>query len=98
MGVLTELRAQNPKGVDAYVLQARLLKGKGKMDEAMALLKAGLDAGAKRGPLLFYLAEYYFDTGDFEAAQKFATEANAAGMKMDRLWSKLPESYGGRGD
>lgn len=96
MEVLAGVLKQNPKSTDAYVLMGRLTKPRD-LNEAIAYLEQGLEAGAKPGPMLFYLADYYFDLGDYRQAQAYMERAEAAGMKMDRLKRKLPDSYAGTG-
>jgi tetratricopeptide (TPR) repeat protein len=95
MEALGEVLARNPKNEQAYALMGRLTKRRGNLNEAIAYLEQGLEAGAKPGPLLFYLADYYFDLGDYRQAQAYMERAEAAGMKMDRLKRKLPDSYAG---
>jgi tetratricopeptide (TPR) repeat protein len=88
---LAELIALNPKRAEPYVLQARLTKRQGELNAAISQLEAGLRQGAKPGPLLYYLAEYHYELGDFEQAREYMGRAESAGMSMNRLRAKLPK-------
>jgi tetratricopeptide (TPR) repeat protein len=86
---LAELIALNPKRSEPYILQARLTKRQGELNAAISQLETGLRQGAKAGPLLYYLAEYHYELGDFEQAREYMGRAEAAGMSMERLRAKL---------
>lgn len=92
MSELDELIEMNPRRAEPVVLQARLTKQTGEINTAITQLKQGLQRGAKPGPLLFYLAEYNYELGDFAAAREYMTRAESEGMSMKRLRSRLPDS------
>jgi tetratricopeptide (TPR) repeat protein len=74
---------------EVWIEYAAFLKRTGKLNDAISLLEKGLEAETKKGPLLFWLANYYYDLGDWESARSTAIRAESAGMKMDRLKRKL---------
>lgn len=74
---------------DAWTEYAAFLKRRGELNDAIAVLEEGLSKTSSEGPLLFWLANYYFQLGDFEQAEATAERAEAAGMKVDRLKRRL---------
>ena len=74
---------------DTWTEYAAFLKRRGDLNEAIAILEEGLSKTSSEGPLLFWLANYYFELGDFEQAEAKAERAEAAGMKVDRLKRRL---------
>jgi tetratricopeptide (TPR) repeat protein len=89
MKLLSDLIELNPKNADAYVLQAQLTERRD-LNAAIGYLEAGLAAGARPGAILYHLAYDFYKLGDFERAREYTQRAEQAGMKMDRLKSKLP--------
>jgi tetratricopeptide (TPR) repeat protein len=74
---------------DVWTAYAQFLKRRGELNEAIGVLETGLSSAGRPGPLLFWLANYYFELGDFEKAASTADRAEAAGMKVDRLRRRL---------
>ncbi len=89
MKVLQELIERDPQKADTYILQADLTERRGDLNAAIGYLEAGLAAGARRGAILYHLANDYYKLGDYERARQYAQDAEQAGMKMHRLRSKL---------
>jgi tetratricopeptide (TPR) repeat protein len=90
--VFEESIADNPHDPNAWVEYAKLLKWRGELNDAIALLQEGLNTASNPGPLLYWLAIYQYELGDFSRAAETAVRAEAAGMKMDSLAEKLSES------
>lgn len=86
---LTQLQAQNPKSPDVYVVIAQILDRSGQTEEAISVLENGMAKTSEKGPLLFYLARYYYDIGDVNKAAELTPIAEAQGMKMDSLRERL---------
>lgn len=82
---LSQLQSQYPKSPDIYVAMAQILNRTGKTEDAITILENGMDKTSKKGPLLFYLARYYYDIGDVRMANELLPIAEAQGMKMDGL-------------
>ena len=74
---------------EVWTEYAQFLKRRGKLNDAISVLEIGLSKTSKAGPLLFWLAQYYFELGDLEKAAVLADKAEAEGMKMDRLRRRL---------
>lgn len=89
---LANLQQQAPKRPEIYVELAKVLKKSGKVADAIDVLEKGLDNASKKGPLLFYLAHYYYDRGNLERSAQFMARAEAEGMKMDSLRRRLGPS------
>jgi tetratricopeptide (TPR) repeat protein len=89
---LANLQQQAPKRPEIYVELAKVLKKAGKVPDAIDVLEKGLDNASKKGPLLFYLAHYYYDLGNTERSAQFMARAEAEGMKMDSLRRRLGPS------
>jgi tetratricopeptide (TPR) repeat protein len=86
---LTKLIALAPANQDLYVTLAKMEHRRGKVEEAVAILEAGLERAKVKGPILFYLARYTYDMGDVQRAAELTLRAEKAGMKMDSLREKL---------
>jgi tetratricopeptide (TPR) repeat protein len=86
---LVSLQRQSPGRADIYIELAKLLDSEEKVTEAIDVLEQGMEKVSKKGPLLFYLARYYYSLGDLDKAAALTTRAEAAGMKMDSLRRKL---------
>ena len=82
---LVNLQRQSPGRADIYVELAKLLDSEGKVTEAIDVLEQGMEKVSKKGPLLFYLARYYYSLGDTDKAAALTARAEASGMKMDSL-------------
>ena len=78
-------KSQSPGRADIYVELAKLLDSEGKVTEAIDVLEQGMEKVSKKGPLLFYLARYYYSLGDTDKAAALTARAEASGMKMDSL-------------
>lgn len=87
--LLTDLIAQSPGDVDAYIALAKILESEGDTERAMEVLRGGMSKVSTKGPLLFYLAHWSYDAGDLEQARSTLVDAESAGMKMDSLRAKL---------
>jgi len=87
---LTRLQAQYPSRPEVYITVAQIYKRQGKTGKAIAALEDGMKATSKKGPLLFYLARYYYEIGDINKAAELTPIAEAHGMKMDSLKARLP--------
>ena len=88
---LSDLLIQAPTRSEIYVELAKILSKAGKVQDAINVLEKGMDKVANKGPLLFYLAHYYYDIGDVERSVKLTGRAEAAGMKMDSLRKRFKE-------
>jgi tetratricopeptide (TPR) repeat protein len=91
MQELDKLLKRDPRNADIYLMQAKLTERRGELNKAISYLEAGLQAGAQPGPILFHLANDYYKLGDFERAREYMAAAERAGMKMDRLKSRLSQ-------
>jgi len=86
---LQQLVERSPSDTNARVALARTLKRGGDIAEAVTVLEQALADDAKRGPVLFYLARYYYELGEVEKASKAVVEAEHAGMKMDSIRERI---------
>lgn len=89
--LLEQIMEERPKNAEAYRLGARLRRREGDLNAGIVYLNEGLKAGAKPNALLFSLANLYYDLGDFAKAREVMERAEAAGVKMDRLKSRLAD-------
>lgn len=92
--VYKELAESYPENPDVWIGYARLMKRSGELNAAITILETGLGSSRKKGPLLFWLAQYQYHLGDFTAAAETAERAEKAGMKMDRLKRKMGSAAG----
>ena len=86
---LLELQAQAPQRPETYVELAKTYKSAGEITSALGVLEKGLANVTTKGPILFYLAYYYYEIGDAARSSEFIARAEAAGMKMDSLRRRL---------
>jgi tetratricopeptide (TPR) repeat protein len=86
---LRELLKLQPDNETVYLEIAKIQKRTGRINDAIFTLEAGIRNNAKEGPMLFFLADYYWDLGDVEKARALTVKAEAAGMKMERMREKL---------
>lgn len=87
---LVELQQLVPENTDVYVALGQTLKRGGQLRDAIAILEEGLENVRNDGPLLFYLARYYYAAGDIQRAAELLPQAEEKGMKMDSLRERLP--------
>lgn len=91
---LTELAQLHPDDPNVLTALANTLERAGRTQDAIGLLEQALTRNVKKGPLLFYLARYYYALGDVARATKLAAEAEQAGMKMDALRRQMAGDSG----
>lgn len=78
-----------PNRSDVYIEMAKVQKRSGKTEDAIVTLEEGMRKASQKGPILFYLARYYYDVGDLEKARELTASAERQGMKMDSLKQRL---------
>jgi tetratricopeptide (TPR) repeat protein len=66
--LVAEAIAQNPRSVAPYVQQAQALARRSQIDDALAFLQRGLDAGAPNEPLLLARAQIQRSAGQVDEA------------------------------
>jgi tetratricopeptide (TPR) repeat protein len=87
--LIDKVLEERPGSADAYKLGAQFRRREGKLNEGINYLRDGLEAGAEPGGLLYYLANLYYELGDFNNAREAMVAAEASGMKVDRLRKRL---------
>lgn len=86
---LEQYRKSFPNDVDTYVAMGTILGHEHRYDDAIAILEQGLPQVKKQGPILFWLARFYFEIGNHQRAMELTEQAEAAGMKMDSLRQRM---------
>ncbi|QQO56973.1 MAG: tetratricopeptide repeat protein [Thiohalocapsa sp. PB-PSB1] len=89
VSLLQELVKQSAENPEVHVALARTLQRAGDINAAITTLESGLGTARQKGPLLFYLARYYYELGQTRKAAALVIQAEQAGMKMDRLRKRL---------
>lgn len=88
--LLLELRKTSGKAPEVHVALARTLSRAHKTSDAIKVLEQARTTFDTNGPILFYLAYFYYDAGYIERAIEYSRAAQKAGMKMDLLNERLP--------